>query len=199
MSVPLLTAISPPESLCSSSLAGWRCRSRLSSCCCWRGLASNLNTLRSASSFRQPSSPTSERCPWGRRSFPLLPPAFGGKDVHQPREGGQRAKSRLHLSCPPQLLGVGSEPCCGSISLALMDSVSPPMVTVSWLLRTLPGGSYKTSYAMEMAAARFQRGGDGGRVLLARPYWCRVGHTCRHKVGPHLKADVITFVFVRYF
>ena len=29
----------------------------------------------------------------------LLPPAFGGKDVHQPCEGGKRAKLRLHLSC----------------------------------------------------------------------------------------------------
>jgi hypothetical protein len=29
----------------------------------------------------------------------------------------------------PQLLGVGSESCCGSISLALMASVPPPMVT----------------------------------------------------------------------
>jgi hypothetical protein len=131
MSVSLLTAISPLESLCSSSptsLAGWRCRSRLSSCCCWTGLASNLYTLRPASSFRRPSLPTSAGCPWRRRSFPFLPPAFGGKDVHQPREGGQRAEPRLHPSCP-QLLGVGSEPCCGSISLALMASALPPMVT----------------------------------------------------------------------
>jgi hypothetical protein len=28
------------------------------------------------------------RMSMGRRSFPLLPPAFGGKDGHQPREGG---------------------------------------------------------------------------------------------------------------
>jgi hypothetical protein len=33
----------------------------------------------------------------GRCSFPLLPPAFGGKDVHQPCEGGKRAMLRLHL------------------------------------------------------------------------------------------------------
>jgi hypothetical protein len=97
----LLTTTSPPESLCSSSPtspAGWRCRFRLSSCCCWRGSASNLNTLRPASSFRRPSSPTSARCPWGRRFFPLLPPAFGGKDVHRPCEGGNQAELRLHLS-----------------------------------------------------------------------------------------------------
>jgi hypothetical protein len=31
----------------------------------------------------------------------LLPPAFGGKDVHQPCEGGQRAKLRLR----PHLFG----------------------------------------------------------------------------------------------
>jgi hypothetical protein len=48
-----------------------------------------------------------------------------GKDVHQPCEGGQRAEPRLHPSCP-QLFGVGSESCCGSISLDLMASVPPP-------------------------------------------------------------------------
>jgi hypothetical protein len=48
-----------------------------------------------------------------------------GKDVHQPCEGGQRTEPRLHPSCP-QLFGVGSKPCCGSISLALMASVPPP-------------------------------------------------------------------------
>jgi hypothetical protein len=57
---------------CSSSPTspvGWRCRSRLSSCCCWRSSASNLSTSRPTSSLRQPSSPTSARCPWGRRFF----------------------------------------------------------------------------------------------------------------------------------
>jgi hypothetical protein len=29
------------------------------------------------------------------------------------------------------------------------------------------GGSYKMSYAVEMASARFQRDGDGGRALPA--------------------------------
>jgi hypothetical protein len=128
VSVSVLTVTSPPESLCSSSpnsLAGWRCRSRLSSCCCWGGLASSFYTLRPASSFRRPSSPTSAGYPWRQRSFPLLPPAFRGKDVHQPREGGQRAEPRLHPS-RPQLFGVGSKPCCGSISLALMALVPPP-------------------------------------------------------------------------
>jgi hypothetical protein len=128
VSASLLAATSPPGSSCSlspTSLAVWRCRFRLSSCCCWRSLASNLNMLHPASSFRRPSSPTSTGCPWRRRSFPLLPPAFGGKDVHQPHEGGQRAELRPHPSCP-QLFGVGSEPCCGSISLALMASVPPP-------------------------------------------------------------------------
>jgi hypothetical protein len=128
MSVFLLTATSLPESLCSSSpnsRAGWRCRSRLSSCYCWRGLVSSLYMLRPASSFRRPSSPTSTGCPWRQCSFPLLPPAFEGKDDHQPREGGQRAEPRVHPLCP-QLFGVGSEPCCGSISLALMASVPPP-------------------------------------------------------------------------
>jgi hypothetical protein len=108
VSVSVLTVTSPPESLCSSSpnsLAGWRCRSRLSSCCCWGGLASSFYTLRPASSFRRPSSPTSAGYPWRQRSFPLLPPAFKGKDVHQPREGGQRAEPRLHPSRPPTLWG----------------------------------------------------------------------------------------------
>jgi hypothetical protein len=53
----------------SNSPAGWRCRSRLSSCCCWRSSASNLSTSRPTSSFRRPSSPTSARCPWGQRFF----------------------------------------------------------------------------------------------------------------------------------
>jgi hypothetical protein len=73
------------------------------------------------------------------------------------------------LSCgsiprAPQLLGVGSEPCCGSISLALMP---PPMVTAGLATEDAAWGSYKTSYAVEMAVGRFQRGGDGGRVLPA--------------------------------
>jgi hypothetical protein len=95
VSAPLLTTTSPPGSSCSlspTSPAVWRYRFCLSSCCCWRSLASNLNTLRPASSFRRPSSPTSVGSPWRRRSFPLLPPAFGGKDVHQPHESGQRAE-----------------------------------------------------------------------------------------------------------
>jgi hypothetical protein len=153
--VPLLTAISPPESLCSLSLtspAGWRCRFRLSSCCCWRGLASNLSTSRPASSFRRPSSPTSTGCPWGRRSFPLLPPAFGGKDVHQPCEGGQQAELWLHPS-RPQIFGVGSEPCCGSISSAWMASVLPDAEDVA-----------------QRVVQDVVRRGDGGRVLPARPY-----------------------------
>jgi hypothetical protein len=142
VSVALLTAISPPESLCSSSPtspAGWRCRSRLSSCCCcWRSLASNLSTSCPASSFRRPSSPTSARCPWGRRSFPLLPPAFRGKDVHQ-------------------LCEAGSELCCGSISLALMASVPPPMVTA---------GSAAED-ATQGVVQDVVRHGDGGRALPA--------------------------------
>jgi hypothetical protein len=157
--VPLLTATLPLESLCSSSPTsptGWRCRFRLSSCCCWRGLASNLNTLRPASSFRQPSSPTSARCPWGRRFFPLLPLAFGGKDVHQPCEGGKRAELRLQLSCL-HLHGVGSKPYYGSIYLALMASVLPPT------------GLAAEDAAREVVQDVVHRG-DGGCALPVRPY-----------------------------
>jgi hypothetical protein len=57
-----------------------------------------------------------------------------GKDDHQPHEGGQRAKPQLHPS-RPQLFGVGSEPCCGSISLALMASVPPPAAKRSMAAR----------------------------------------------------------------
>jgi hypothetical protein len=128
----------------------------LSSCYCSRGLASNLNTLRPTSSFRRPSSPTSARCLQGRRFFPLLPPAFGGKEVHQPCEGGQRAELRLHPS-RPQLFGVGSEPCCGSISLAFMASVPPPTVTAS------PTAEDATQGVIQDVVRR----GDGGRVLPA--------------------------------
>jgi hypothetical protein len=72
---------------------------------CWRGLAPSLYPWCPASSFRRPSLPTSTGCPWRRRSFPLLPPAFGGKDDHQPREGGQRADPRLRPTRPPILWG----------------------------------------------------------------------------------------------
>jgi hypothetical protein len=65
--VSLLSATFPPKSLCSlfpNSLAGWLCRSHLSSCSCWRGLASSLYPWCPASPFRRPSSPTSAGCPW---------------------------------------------------------------------------------------------------------------------------------------
>jgi hypothetical protein len=184
--VSLLSATLPPKSLCSlfpNYPAGWLCRSHISSCSCWRGLASSLYPWRSASSFRRPSSPTSTGCPWRRHSFPLLPPAFAGKDDHQPHEGGQRAEPRLHPLCP-QLFGVGSEPCCGSIFLALMALVPHPMLplaakrgvavrpphgrqsrrvqfrrirgvpcTAGRTTSTPPSGSYKTSYAVEVATA----------------------------------------------
>jgi hypothetical protein len=183
--VSLLSATLPPKSLCSlfpNSPAGWLCRSHLSSCSCWRGLASSLYPWRPTSSFRRPSSPTSAGCPWRRHSFPLLPPAFGGKDDHQPREGGQRAEPRLHPS-RPQLFGVGSEPCCGSIFLASMALLPPPMLppaakrgvavrpphgrrsrrakvrrirsvpcATGHTAPTLPRGSYKTSYAVGVVA-----------------------------------------------
>jgi hypothetical protein len=47
-----------------------------------------------------------------------------------------------------QLFGVGSEPCCSSISLALMASVLPPTGVVQDVVRR----------------------GDGGRALPAQPY-----------------------------
>jgi hypothetical protein len=185
MLVSLLSVTFPPKSLCPlfpNSPAGWLYRSHLSSCSCSRGLASSLYPWRPASSFRRPSSPTSTGCPWRRRPFPLLPPAFGGKDDHQPREGGQRAEPRLHPS-RPQLFGVGSETCCGSISLALMALVPPPTLppaakrgmavrpshgrrsrraqvrhirgvpcAAGRTAPTPPGRSYKTSYTVEVAA-----------------------------------------------
>jgi hypothetical protein len=107
--VSLLSVTLLPKSLCflfPNSPTGGLCRSHLSSCSCWRGLAPSLYLWCPASSFRRPSSPTSGGCPWRRRSFPLLPPAFGGKDDHQPREGGQRAEPRLHPT-RPQFFGGG--------------------------------------------------------------------------------------------
>jgi hypothetical protein len=221
--VSLLSATFPPKSLCSlfpNSPAGWLYRSHLSSCSCWRGLASSLYPWRPASSFRRSSSPTSAGCLWRRRSFPLLPPAFGGKDDHQPREGGQRAEPRLHPLCP-QLFGVGSEPCCGSISLALMALVPPPMLPPAdkWgvVVRpphgrrsrraqirhihgvhciagrtapTPPEGSYKTSYAMEVADAFLDGlvltpiGGRGRGPLRTR---CD-GRPCRQATGAKVAA-----------
>jgi hypothetical protein len=54
------------EIFCGVSGRQW---GNLSSCCCWRSSVSNISTLRPASSFRRPSSPTSARCSWGRRFF----------------------------------------------------------------------------------------------------------------------------------
>jgi hypothetical protein len=67
---PLPSAISPPGSSCSSSptsLAGWRYRSRHSSCCYWRSSAYNFSTSPRTPSSRRPSSPTCVRCSWGWR------------------------------------------------------------------------------------------------------------------------------------
>jgi hypothetical protein len=80
--------------------------------------------------------------------------AFGGKDVHQPCEGGQRAELRLHLSCL-QLFGVGSELCCDSISLALMALVPPPTVTAG--LAAKDATQEVVQDVAEMVAACFQR------------------------------------------
>jgi hypothetical protein len=45
---------------------------------------------------------------------------------------------------------------CAPISLALMASVPPSMVTTGLAAEDAAGGSYKTSYSVEMAVARFQ-------------------------------------------
>jgi hypothetical protein len=91
-----------------------------------------------------------------------------------------------HGSIPraPQLFGVGSKPCCASISLALMVLVPPPTLppatkrgvavrpphgrrsrhaqvhhicgvpcAAGRTAPTLPGGSYKTSYVVEVVVA----------------------------------------------
>jgi hypothetical protein len=84
--------------------------------------------------------------PWGQRFFPLLPPAFGGKDVHQPCEGGKRAELRLHLPRP--------------ISLALMALVPPPMVAAGLATEDAARG------VVQDVVCR----GGGGRALPARPY-----------------------------
>jgi hypothetical protein len=61
------------------------------------------------------------------------------------------------LSCGsiprPQLFGVGSEPCCGSISLALMASMPSAAEDVT-----------------RRVVQDVVRRGDGGHVLPARPY-----------------------------
>jgi hypothetical protein len=65
MPAPPPLAISPPGSSCFSPptfLAGWRCRFRLSSYCCWRSLGFSFNTSRPTPSSRQPPSSTSARC-----------------------------------------------------------------------------------------------------------------------------------------
>jgi hypothetical protein len=176
----------PPKSLCllfPNSPASWQCRSRLSSSSCWRGLARSFYPWRPASSFRRPSSPTSAGCPWRRRSFLLLPPAFGGKDGYQPREGGQWAEPRLHPSRPqlfwgrkravlwPYLFGfdgfgaasnaashrragVAVRPPHGRRShRALVRCIRSVPCATGHAASTPPGRSYKTSYSMEVTAA----------------------------------------------
>jgi hypothetical protein len=59
-----------------------------------------------------------------------------------------------------QLFGVGTEPCCGSISLALMALVPPAMVTADLAAEDA------TQEVVQDAVRR----GDGGRALPARPY-----------------------------
>jgi hypothetical protein len=108
----LLSVAFLPKSLCSlfpNSPAGRSRRSHLSSCSCWRGLAPRLCPWCPVSSSRRPLSPTSAGCPWRRRSFPLLPPAFGGWMITSLVEVGSGLS---HSSIPraPQYLGVGSEP-----------------------------------------------------------------------------------------
>jgi hypothetical protein len=105
--------LSPPRSSCSSSPTspvGWRCQSRPSSCCCWRSSASNLSTLRPTSSSRRSSSPTSVRCPWGRRFF--------------------RQHSNKRVMCS-DLPGVESELSCGSIFCVSFTSI-PWYTSMNW-------------------------------------------------------------------
>jgi hypothetical protein len=92
------------------------------------------------------------------------------------------------------LVKVDSRLSCGSnlrapISLALMASVLPPTVTAG------PAAEDATQEVVQDIV----RHGDGGRSLPARPYLCRVGHTCRHKARAPLEGGCNNFVFVRYF
>jgi hypothetical protein len=89
----------------------------------------------------------------------------------------------------PQLLGVGSESCYGSISLALMALVPPPTVTAGLAAEDAARG------VVQDVVCR----GGGDRVLSTRPCWCRVVHTYRVEMdlGLRLKADVITFSFCK--
>jgi hypothetical protein len=98
------------RALRSNPPAGWCCRSRLSSCCCWRSSASNLSTSRPTSSSRRPSSPTSARCPWGRRFF------------------RQRPNERVLCSDLPE---VESELRCGSIFHVSFTNI-PWFTSMNW-------------------------------------------------------------------
>jgi hypothetical protein len=57
--------------------------------------------------------------------LPTSSSSVRGEDDYQPHGGGQWAEPWLHPS-RPNSFGLGSEPCCGSIFLALMDLVPPP-------------------------------------------------------------------------
>jgi hypothetical protein len=175
MPAPLPPAISPSGSSCSSfptSPAGWRCRFRLSSCCYWRSSASNLITSRPTSSSRRSSSPTSVRCPWGRRFFRRRSDERVQRSDVPEVESALSYDSIFHVSFTsvPWYTSMNWsssnsmrwEPSCGSIfrastSLALMASVSPPTVTVGPVVDTEDAAREVVQDAMETAAARFQR------------------------------------------
>jgi hypothetical protein len=133
----------------------------------WRSLASNLNTLCPTSSFRQPSSPTSAGCPWRRRSFLLLPLAFGGRMFTSLMKVDSRLSSSS-IPRVPQLPGVESESCCDSIFLALMALVPPP---------TPP------PFAKRSVAARPPHGRRSRRAQVRRTCSapCAAGHRRPHR------------------
>jgi hypothetical protein len=116
-----------------------------------------------------------------------------------------KVDSGLSHGSIPQLFGVGSEPCCGSIFLALMALVLPPTLPPAakrgvavrpshgrqlchaqvrrihsvpcaaiHAAPTPPGGSYKTSYVVEVATAFLDGlvltpiGGRGARASSPR-------------------------------
>jgi hypothetical protein len=69
----------------------------------------------------------------------------------------------------PQLFGVGSEPCCGSISLALIASSSPPQEGRGEGLFAY-GARVEVATTTGLADEDVVRRGDGGHALQARPY-----------------------------
>jgi hypothetical protein len=188
---PSSSTILPPGSPCSSSLVCWRCRSRLSSCCCWRSAASwEVAPFRQCSVSRMFISlaEVASELSYGsifRMNFIAscsgLVACLHELVELRLRFSGQATGRRV----PPrfQLFGFNVP------DVASNDEDSFVSTHVS--RRPPPPAS--------RPEGRTGRHEDGGRTRSARPCWCQVVRTYRNGARVLLGSGCNNFVFVRYF